>query len=198
MVPGGLQHLSRIAQTLRTQGGNLARYEEAHLENLRTWLQNVDGLCGNVLREPTSGFHKMNLAQALRRSERVMVAAGRGQKAGQPIARLVEIVDTVRRQIWDSQYALSDHYLEALRGLIEGLRREVVALIAEIEGNQNHPDSSLSTDQPLVSQGHVEKIASTPATARRRRFGAGDSPSSIHRSLWTGFLKSFGKSAGKE
>jgi hypothetical protein len=160
------------------------------LENLRTWLENVDALCVNVLHEPTSGFHKMNLAQALRRGGRIMAAAGKGQKAGQSIAHLAEIADTVKRQIWDSQYVLSDHYLEALRGLIEGLRREVVALIAEIEGD---PETSLPTDQALASRGHAETIASAPAAARGWRFDAGESPPPIHRSFWTGFLRSFGK-----
>jgi hypothetical protein len=168
------------------------------LENLRIWLKNVDALCVNVLHEPTSGLHKMNLAQALRRGERVMAAAGRGQKADRSIAHLAEIVDTVKHQIWDSQYALSDHYLKALRGLIEGLQREVLMLIAEIEGAKNDPDTSLSTDQALASRDHVERIACVPTVARRRRVDAGKNPPSIHKSLWSGFLRSFGKSAGNE
>ena len=168
------------------------------MENLRTWLEDVDALCGSVLREPTSGLHKMNLAQALRRSERVMAAAGKGQKADQPIARLTEIVDTVKRQIWDPQYAFSDRYLEALRSLIEGLRREVVALIAEIDGTHNDPDASPPTDQALASRSPVEKFVSAPATARRRRCDTGKGPPSIHRLFWTGLLRPFGKPAGKE
>ena len=157
------------------------------MENLRIWLKNVDALCANVLHEPTSGLHKMNLAQALRRGERVMAATGRVQKAGRSIAHLAEIVDTVKHQIWDSQYALSDHYLKALRGLIEGLRREVLTLIAEIEGMKKDPATSLSTDQALASRDHAERIASAPTVACRR-----------HKSLWSGFLGSFGKSATKK
>jgi hypothetical protein len=187
-----------LESELRIQDGNVAQCEEARLENLRTWLKNVDDLCVNVLHEPTSGFHKMNLAQALRRGERVMATAGRGEKAGRSLARLAEIVGTAKRQIWDSQYALSDHYLKALRGLIEGLRREVLALIAEIEGTKNDPDTSLSTDQALASRDHAGRIASAPTVTRRKRVDAGKNPSSIRKSLWSGFFRSFGRSAGKE
>jgi hypothetical protein len=168
------------------------------LENLRTWLKNVDALCVSVLHEPTSGLHKMNLAQALRRGERVMATAGRGQKTDRSIAHLAEIARTVKHQIWDSQYALSDHYLKALRGLIEGLQGEVLMLIAEIEGAKNDPDTSLSTDQALASRDHAGRIASAPTVARRKRVDAGKNPSSIRKSLWSGFLGSFGRSAGKE
>jgi len=163
------------------------------LENLSAWLANVDTLCGSVLREPTSGLHKMNLALALRRSKHVMTAAGRGRKVDQLIAHLAEVADMVRRQIWGSQSTFGDQYLKVLRSMIEGLRREVVALIAEIEGTQSDPSTSLLTDRVLASRGPVEKIVSPPAAASRCSPDAGESSSSIHRSFWTDFIRSLGK-----
>ena len=33
----------------------------SNLKNVSAWLENADALCGYILREPTSGLHKMNL-----------------------------------------------------------------------------------------------------------------------------------------
>jgi len=126
------------------------------MQDLRAWLENLDALCGRVLREPTSGFHKMNLASALSRSKRALaVPSGRGRHIDQLVYDLAETADTVRRLMWDARYTLSDQYLETLSSLIEELRSEVAALIEEIP----LPDPSLPAHAP------VEPIAKSSSVA---------------------------------
>ena len=176
------------------------------MENLRAWLENVDASCGSVLREPTSGLHKMNLALTLRRSKYVLKAPiGRGQKIDQLVAHLAETVDAVRCQVWDAPDAYRAQYLESLRRMIEGLRREVVALIAETKGRQTDLIISPTPDQPLSSRRRIETIVSTSAAGRRSLSAASGEPSRQRPSCassatstglafwWIGFTTALGK-----
>src|SRR5882757_689173 len=102
------------------------------MKNLRVWLENIDVLCGKVLREPTSGLHKMNLVTALSRGKPLLKPpTGGGQKVDKLVVRLAGIAEMVKRRIWGTEGIPVNQYLGFLRGLIEGFRREVIALIAE-------------------------------------------------------------------
>ena len=136
----------------------------SNLKNVSAWLENADVLCGCILREPTSGLHKMNLAAALPRGKRVLkTPTGRGRKADQMVARLAETVDRVGRHIWGAQVPFRDQYLIALRSMIGQLRGEVVALIAEIEEAQNDSGASAFPIRTLSPHGPVDAISGSVA-----------------------------------
>jgi hypothetical protein len=117
------------------------------MKNLRVWLENIDALCGRVLREPTSGLHKMNLVTALSRGRPLLkVPTGGGQKVDKLVVRLAGSAATVKRQIWGTEGIPANKYLGFLRGLIEGFRREIIALIAE-------------THRPLASHAESHRSA---------------------------------------
>ena len=129
----------------------------SNLKNVSAWLENVDTVCGHILREPTSGLHKMNLAAALSRGKRVLKApTGRGRNADQRITQLAETVDRVKRHIWGTQVPFRDQYLMALRSMIGQLQGEVIALIAEIEEAQNDSGTSTLPIQTLSPHGPVD------------------------------------------
>jgi hypothetical protein len=129
----------------------------SNLRDVSAWLENADTLCGYILREPTSGLHKMNLAAALSRGKRVLKApTGKGRKADQMIAHLAETVDTVRRHIWGTQIPLKDQYLIALRSMIGQLQSEVAAVTAEIEETQNASGTPAFSLQTLSPHGPVD------------------------------------------
>jgi hypothetical protein len=129
----------------------------SNLKNVSAWLENADALCGYILREPTSGLHKMNLAAALSRGKRVLKApTGKGRKADQMIAHLAETGERVRRHIWGTQVPFRDQYLIALRSMIGQLQSEVVALIAEIEETQNGSGTPAFPIQTLSPHGPVD------------------------------------------
>ena len=111
------------------------------MQNLTAWLANIDVFCGSILREPTSGLHKMNLVLALRSGKRALQLGGRGENVDRLAAHLVETADAVRLQIWDAPF--KNHYLGEVRKLVERLRCEVAALVAAIEDPQNVPLKSL-------------------------------------------------------
>jgi hypothetical protein len=131
------------------------------MKNLRVWLENIDALCSKVLREPTSGLHKMNLVTALSRGRPLLkIPTGGGQKIDGLVGRFAGTTETLRRRIWGTEGIPANQYLGFLRGLIEGFRREVIALIAE-------------THRPLASHAESHRsllpsglIATAVATAR--------------------------------
>jgi hypothetical protein len=136
----------------------------SNLKSVSAWLENADALCGCILREPTSGLHKMNLASALSRGRRVLKApTGRGRKADKMVAHLAETTDTVKRHIWGTHVPFRDQYLIALRSMIEQLRGEVVALIAEIEESQNDPGTSAFSIQTLSPHGPADTTTGSAA-----------------------------------
>jgi hypothetical protein len=131
------------------------------MKNLRVWLENIDALCGKVLREPTSGLHKMNLVTALSLGRPLLkIPTGGGQKIDGLVGRFAETTETLKRRIWGTEGVSAHQYLGFLRALIEGFRREIIALIAE-------------THRPLVSHAESHRallpaglIATAVATAR--------------------------------
>jgi hypothetical protein len=131
------------------------------MKNLRVWLENIDALCGKVLREPTSGLHKMNLVTALSLGRPLLkIPTGGGQKIDGLVGRFAETTETLKRRIWGTEGVSAHQYLGFLRALIEGFRREIIALIAE-------------THRPLVSHAESHRallpaglIATAVATAQ--------------------------------
>jgi hypothetical protein len=131
------------------------------MKNLRVWLENIDALCGRVLREPTSGLHKMNLVTALSRGNLLLkVPTGGGQKIDRLVGRFAGTAAIVKRQIWGTEGVAVNQYLGFLRGLIEGFRREVIALVAE---THRPLVSHAESHRPLLSSG---LIATAVAAAR--------------------------------
>jgi len=170
------------------------------MKNLRVWLENIDVLCGKVLREPTSGLHKMNLVTALSRGKPLLKPpTGGGQKVDKLVVRLAGIAEMVKRRIWGTEGIPVNQYLRFLRGLIEGFRREVIALIAETHRPlSSHAESHRS----LLSYGLVATAVNSSSGA----FGAiAVLPSSRSLSLidpvristfaflWAGFTSGLGR-----
>jgi len=112
------------------------------MRHLRIWLDNLVAVCDSVLRQPTSGLHKMNLTLVLRRSKSVLkVPSGGSPQIDRLIGNLSEKADKVRNQIWDADFTFGDKYLEALRSMVGALRRDVFALIFEM----SRPDQSMAS-----------------------------------------------------
>ena len=129
----------------------------SNLKSVSAWLEDADALCGCILREPTSGLHKMNLASVLSRGRRVLKApTGKGRRADKIAAHLADTIETVRRQIWGTHVPFRDQYLIALRSMIGQLQGEVAALIAELEEAQSDSTASAFSIQTMSSQGSVD------------------------------------------
>ena len=101
--------------------------------NLGAWLEKLDILCARILQDPVSGLYKMELASTLSRGKHYLVApTGKGLTVDNLVEDLAAAGDKVRRQIWDTDFALGSQYLKAVRGMIAALRGKIVELVAEI------------------------------------------------------------------
>ena len=176
------------------------------MKNLRVWLENIDALCGRVLREPTSGLHKMNLVTALSRGSPLLkVPTGGSQKVDKLVGRFAGAAAMVKRQIWGTEGIPANRYIAFLRGLIEGFRREVIALIAETHRPlTSHAESHRS----LLPSGLIATAVASPRSPENlgalivlpssQRLSLID-PIRIRISsfafLWTGFTSGLGRVA---